>query len=385
MWYYIDGETIFHRRYFMNIRRFIAAVLASLALLSFVGCKGQKSTGKNPLNAAGKANEAVSGEQPESAASEASDPASESDSTGFSKETQKPTAATTAKPNNPDIKSSKYFLGTDLDDWYHWNQIGDGYQEGVNYIKNWTREYNSHGDLVMFVTYGMSSDGEIFPSSGQSYEYIYNSNGTVKEITWTGNFNIIYRYEYDSGKRITKITSVDFYNGETTAVMTLSYNKSGKLIGVNHDEWKLRLSYDSSGRLAKKEKTYPDGIVETFLYEYNGRNDVVRKTENVKYSYCTVNNIYDYKYDENGALIKLTVTDTDGGVTEKEYTNDKYGNPTEIKETKSENGKVISSNVYPYTYEYEADKITVTGSDCGKKIYGYQKRQSVITPILHPF
>lgn len=378
----------------MNIKRLLAVILAVLALLSFVGCNVKKDTGKEPLNAAGgKADEAISENQPENTDAQASDTASaaagnEASSSGTAetaKETQKPTAAATARPNKPDIKNSKYFLGTDLDGWYHWNQIGEGFQGNAEYIAIWDKEYNSRGNIAKQITYSKIGEQNL-PKFQRLYEYTFNGNGTVKEMRCSGSFNIIYRYEYDSAKRITKITTVDPNSGETTDTMTLSYNKSGKLAGVNYSEFKLRFSYDSNGRVVKKEKTYPDGTVKAYLYEYNSRNDISRKTEDLKYPNSTYKGTTDYEYDENGALIRRTVMGSDDNVViMREYKNDKYGNPIEIKETKSDNGKVICSYAYPYTYEYEGNKITVTGHDYGKKIYGYQKNESIITPATNLF
>lgn len=124
----------------MKIRRFIAALLAALMLSAFAGCSVKQDTGKETLGAAdGKTDEAVSEQQDESPASDANDPASDSDGntsapdgntvspnggsrSGSGKpagQTQKPTSAPTAATAKPDVKKSKYFLGTDLDGWYH--------------------------------------------------------------------------------------------------------------------------------------------------------------------------------------------------------------------------------------------------------------------------
>ena len=282
----------------MNIKRLLAVILAVLALLSFVGCNVKKDTGKEPLNAAGgKADEAMSENQPESTDAQASDTASEaagneassSGTAETAKETQKPTAAATARPNKPDVKKSKYFLGTDLDGWYNWALAGKGYNEGANYIKVWTEEFDSHDNLVKRVSY-KTLDGESIPSITTTYEYTYNSNGTVKEIRTDGGNGYIYSYEYDSAKRITKISVVEPISGDTMNSYKFTYNKSGKLIGVDSGrvagmdgtEYKITVSYDGSGRVSKKEKVYSGGLVKSYKYEYNSRNDISRKTEEVK-------------------------------------------------------------------------------------------------------
>ena len=374
----------------MNIKRLLAVILAVMALLSFVGCNVKKNTGKEPLNAAGgKADEAMSENQPESTDAQASEAAgNEASSSGTAetaKETQKPTAAATARPNKPDVKKSKYFLGTDLDGWYNWALAGKGYNEGANYIKVWTEEFDSHDNLVKRVSY-KTLDGESIPSITTTYEYTYNSNGTVKEIRTDGGNGYIYSYEYDSAKRITKISVVEPISGDTMNSYKFTYNKSGKLIGVDSGrvagmdgtEYKITVSYDGSGRVSKKEKVYSGGLVKSYKYEYNSRNDISRKTEEVKQSDDYLKNVTDYKYDENGALIKLTVKSSDGSSQESVYTNDKYGNPVNIKVTKTANGKTVSSHTYPYTYKYESNRITVTEHDGSKKIYEYHKNQSIM-------
>ena len=143
-------------------------------------------------------------------------------------------------------------------------------------------------------------------------------------------------------------------------------------------EYKITVSYDGSGRVSKKEKVYSGGLVKSYKYEYNSRNDISRKTEDVKQSDDYLKNVTDYKYDENGALIKLTVKSSDGSSQESVYTNDKYGNPVNIKVTKTANGKTVSSHTYPYTYKYESNRITVTEHDGSKKIYEYHKNQSIM-------
>ena len=161
----------------MKIRRFIAAVLAVLALSAFAGCKKHD---KDQTDTTGKNDETVSEDSSESTASVAD--------------------------VNADIKNSGYFLGIDLDGWYHWNQTSSGYQKDTTYTASWTKEYNSRGDLVSYITYVLISAGN-FSTEKRSYGYTYNSDGTVREISRSGHSQGTYRYEYDSEKRITKITS----------------------------------------------------------------------------------------------------------------------------------------------------------------------------------
>lgn len=379
----------------MNIRRLVAAALALLMLLSFVGCKTvDKTTDKKLPSSSGSSNEAISEEQSENTEQESSatpsdssdNSASASEGGSTAKETQNQSGGTaTTAQLKPDIKKSRNFLGTDLDGWYNWALAGKGYNEGANYIKVWAEEFNSHDNLVKRVSY-KTLDGESIPSITTTYEYTYNGNGTVKEIRTNGGNGYIYSYEYDSAKRITKISVVEPISGDTMNSYKFTYNKSGKLIGVDSGkvagmdgtEYKITVSYDSSGRVSKKEKVYSGGLVKSYKYEYNSRNDISRKTEEVKQSDDYLKNVTDYKYDENGALIKLTVKSSDGSSQESVYTNDKYGNPVSIKVTKTANGKTVSSHSYPYTYKYESNRITVTEHDGSKKIYEYHKNQSIM-------
>ena len=379
----------------MNIRRLVAAALALLILLSFVGCKTvDKTTDKKLPSSSGSSNEAISEEQSENTEQESSatpsdssdNSASASEGGSTAKETQNQSGGTaTTAQLKPDIKKSRNFLGTDLDGWYNWALAGKGYNEGANYIKVWAEEFNSHDNLVKRVSY-KTLDGESIPSITTTYEYTYNGNGTVKEIRTNGGNGYIYSYEYDSAKRITKISVVEPISGDTMNSYKFTYNKSGKLIGVDSGkvagmdgtEYKITVSYDGSGRVSKKEKVYSGGLVKSYKYEYNSRNDISRKTEEVKQSDDYLKNVTDYKYDENGALIKLTVKSSDGSSQESVYTNDKYGNPVSIKVTKTANGKTVSSHSYPYTYKYESNRITVTEHDGSKKIYEYHKNQSIM-------
>ena len=142
----------------MKIRRFIAALLAALMLSAFAGCSVKQDTGRETLGAAdGKTDEAVSEQKDESPASDGNIPApdgstpapggntvspnggSQSGSGKPAGQTQKPTSAPTAATAKPDVKKSKYFLGTDLDGWYHWNQIGEGFQGNTEYIAIWDK------------------------------------------------------------------------------------------------------------------------------------------------------------------------------------------------------------------------------------------------------
>lgn len=379
----------------MNIRRLVAAALALLMLLSFVGCKTvDKTTDKKLPSSSGSSNEAISEEQSENTEQESSatpsdssdNSASASEGGSTAKETQNQSGGTaTTAQLKPDIKKSRNFLGTDLDGWYNWALAGKGYNEGANYIKVWAEEFDSHDNLVKRVSY-KALDGESIPSITTTYEYTYNGNGTVKEIRTNGGNGYIYSYEYDSAKRITKISVVEPISGDTMNSYKFTYNKSGKLIGVDSGkvagmdgtEYKITVSYDGSGRVSKKEKVYSGGLVKSYKYEYNSRNDISRKTEEVKQSDDYLKNVTDYKYDENGALIKLTVKSSDGSSQESVYTNDKYGNPVSIKVTKTANGKTVSSHSYPYTYKYESNRITVTEHDGSKKIYEYHKNQSIM-------
>lgn len=379
----------------MNIRRLVAAALALLMLLSFVGCKTvDKTTDKKLPSSSGSSNEAISEEQSENTEQESSatpsdssdNSASASEGGSTAKETQNQSGGTaTTAQLKPDIKKSRNFLGTDLDGWYNWALAGKGYNEGANYIKVWAEEFDSHDNLVKRVSY-KTLDGESIPSITTTYEYTYNGNGTVKEIRTNGGNGYIYSYEYDSAKRITKISVVEPISGDTMNSYKFTYNKSGKLIGVDSGkvagmdgtEYKITVSYDGSGRVSKKEKVYSGGLVKSYKYEYNSRNGISRKTEEVKQSDDYLKNVTDYKYDENGALIKLTVKSSDGSSQESVYTNDKYGNPVSIKVTKTANGKTVSSHSYPYTYKYESNRITVTEHDGSKKIYEYHKNQSIM-------
>lgn len=337
----------------MKIRRFIAAVLAILALAAFAGCKKHD---KDQTDTTEKNDETVSEDSSESTASVAD--------------------------VNADIKNSKYFLGIDLDGWYHWNKVGDGFQDGSKYTSFREKKYNLRGDIVSSVEYEPISPGN-YDEIKRLYEYTYNSDGTVKEIRRSGDIPVTYRYEYDSEKRITKITSAE-PSGEVTATLNFSYDKHGRLAEKSDFYGSTAFSYDGNGRLVKSERNSSEAasesFTETFTYKYNSDGDIVRQTYTVKNPFNTSKIITEYEYGERGALIRLTVRDSFGAETEKEYKNDAYGNPVEIKETRFQDGEAGSTEVISYSYEYETSKIAVTGTDGSKTTYEYQKNKSIVTP-----
>lgn len=274
------GKIFIGERFYENSKIYCRSARGAYAL-GLRGLLSKQDTGRETLGAAdGKTDEAVSEQKDESPASDANDPASDSDGStpapdgstsapdgntvapnggsrsGSGKpagQTQKPTSAPTAATAKPDVKKSKYFLGTDLDGWYHWNQIGEGFQRNTEYIAIWDKEYNSRGNIVKQSSYDRLGD-EIRPYGQCFYEYSYNGDGTVKEIRRSGYFPATFRYEYDAAKRITKVTKSDPATGEVTDTLTLSYSKSGKLACAAGSDWKVLSSYDGSGRLTKKRR-----------------------------------------------------------------------------------------------------------------------------------
>lgn len=110
----------------MNIRRLVAAALALLMLLSFVGCKTvDKTTDKKLPSSSGSSNEAISEEQSENTEQESSatpsdssdNSASASEGGSTAKETQNQSGGTaTTAQLKPDIKKSRNFLAPILTD-----------------------------------------------------------------------------------------------------------------------------------------------------------------------------------------------------------------------------------------------------------------------------
>ena len=203
-----------------------------------------------------------------------------------------------------------------------WNQTSSGYQKDTTYTASWTKEYNSRGDLVSYITYVLIS-AENFSAEKRSYGYTYNSDGTVGGGGAQGHSQGTYRYEYDSEKRITKITSAE-PSGEVTATLNFSYQQARRAPQKKFSG--AHLAYDGKGRLVKSERNSSEAasesFTETFTYKYNSDGDIVRQTYTVKNPFNTSKIITEYEYDERGALIRLTVRDSFGAETEKEYKND---------------------------------------------------------------
>ncbi len=322
----------------MKTRKIMAALLSFAAVISFVGCDKKTANGDE------SAGSALQGE------SVAADEGIESD-------------------GQSSTEISAYYLGIGLDRESHWKMTEEDKQsaDDSKYIKNKTSEYDSHGNLL-------SSDED-------TYKYTYNGDGTVKEIARSGSRECIYRYKYDSDKRISQISTLNA-SGKEEDVLKFTYNKSGKLILAQNGSQKAVFSYDGNGRLIKKDVTDSDGHTVSDIFEYNDRGELIRATISQD-KYGMVNLTEEYQYDENGALTKKVSKNFRGMTEEYEYKNDEHGNPIEIKYTEKEHDEISYSSTETYSYEYGAKKIVAmgkTGRGVVKRTYEYQKSQCVITP-----
>lgn len=322
----------------MKTRKIMAVLLAFAAVISFVGCDKKTANGDESEGST------LQGE------SVAADEGIESD-------------------GQSNMVISAYYLGIGLDRESHWKMTEEDKQSADGkYIKNKAAEYDSHGNLL-------SSDAD-------TYKYTYNSDGTVKEITRSGSRECIYRYKYDSDKRISQISTVNADSGNDEDVLKFTYNNSGKLVSVQNSNQKAVFSYDGNGRLIKKDVTDSDGHTLSDIFEYNDRSELIRATISQD-EYGMVNLTEEYQYDENGALIKKVSKNFRGMTEEYEYKNDEHGNPIEIKHTEKEHDEISYSSTETYAYEYGAKKIVAvgkTGRGGVKRTYEYQKSQCVITP-----
>ena len=147
--------------------------------------------------------------------------------------------------------------------------------------------------------------------------------------------------------------------------------------------WDIVFSYNNGGKLIKKVQTTYEGFVNTFAYEYNGRGDVIRKTESNKFPSSSFKGVTEYKYDERGALIKLVVDrllrlDDRERIQKRRLRKSRRNKGDPVPGRRD--GNLSSSYSYTYSYEYETAKIAVTGTDGSKTTYEYQKNKSIVTP-----
>lgn len=158
--------------------------------------------------------------------------------------------------------------------------------------------------------------------------YSYNDMGLVskEEMYISGSLFISILNEYDENGNLIKTEVCDEVAG---TVICDKYDEEGNLT-VGSDSGYVEVEYDENHNLIKQTGYNADGMISYVKeYEYDSKNDIVKKA------------FYDYI---NGTVVKNTTT----------YVYDSNSRVIESTEVSEKNG-----NTYKYTYKYNANGDTV--------------------------
>ena len=176
----------------------------------------------------------------------------------------------------------------------------EGMKEGVAY------SYDEHGNMceIAMVMMGESEDTNI-------YEYTYSADGklvSMRQQMYDGGTLYV---EYDSYGNVTLRESIDS-EGVVYSKEIIVYNDKGTLLSeemIQDGEriYILEYFYDSEGREAKTTRSYGDGYVEIYEYEYNGKSQCVLERYKSTDPDGKVNDssYTEYTYDERGYLLDM--------------------------------------------------------------------------------
>ena len=176
---------------------------------------------------------------------------------------------------------------------YEYGQAGE-LVKSTRYFKDeidlWREyDYDGFGYSVREKTYGAGEN------TGSSIEYVMDDSG-----------NILGEFHYDQ----------DELNFSTVGYM---YDASGNLAKVYHGTYdnKIEYAYDASGNLLK-ETSYTNGRFYHYnAYVYDSEGNLTRKENHFISSLDgsdTLNDYYEYTYDEDGYLLTAVMYDCDGNV-----------------------------------------------------------------------
>ncbi len=280
------------------------------------------------------------------------------------------------------------------ENWNILNEKSTGYDADGNKLYNRIEihEYDANGNKLKVISTSYDADGEII----DKYVLIYDANGEYQRYyikdtnyyTWLVNKSSVEEYEYNENWNEIKYTYIQYFSsGEIDFVKVketeydVNWNKT-----TEKYTW-----YDAEGKVTSKK---------VYKYEYDSNNNITKETRigydedgdvlykditifdenggSKKYKIRTTSNgtIFDYEYDENWNLIKITDTrfDSNGNVKYKlvtVYENDGSYNEHIIKKDNceyeyDENWNCIkeiytnSSNFkYITDYEYDSNNIKV--------------------------
>ena len=199
--------------------------------------------------------------------------------------------------------------------------------------KNKVYKYDENGLVTKIITYasdGSYSEAEIYNydkngnliekvyMSGSALEkreaYAYDNKGRVAKKTEEkypqgDSYGFSYTYEYDEQDRIIK-EFVEPFNlaDERPCTVEYAYDEDGRLIKKGNYTYTYEEQITDNGMKIEICKTYSDDwrYVDGNRYVYNSAGQLVEAYEDIKEDGSGYEDYYNYEYDSNGNLIKVT-------------------------------------------------------------------------------
>jgi hypothetical protein len=203
----------------------------------------------------------------------------------------------------------------------------------------------------------------------------------MNEINPGLNEILITTFQFDRNCRKTVEETIDV-GGDPINKHTVVYDKAGRILSENKNNAAVngnfthRYKYNAAGQLEKKEVLSSGKVISTYLYTYDDNNNAVAMEikkkpglmdihdEKFEYSYDANNRRIEevhidgdeysrtkYEYNDKNQLIRRTEYNRRGGVTyDNTYVFDELDNPS--AESASYRGNNI--NNFSYVYEYDA-------------------------------
>lgn len=181
-----------------------------------------------------------------------------------------------------------------------------------------------------------------------------NAPLTVVENDSEDGVDYSFEYTYDM---LNNISSVIENYDETWSEYEYGYDEDNRLISISHDYDEVLIDYDNLGRISKIDKDY--AVVENYIYNDIGTTASTNIISRFQVEAGAMYD-YDYTYDRNGNITQIRETISEDDEDETYLTSYVYDSANQlIRENNQRAGKT-------WTYTYDAG-----GNITQKKEYAY--------------
>lgn len=203
--------------------------------------------------------------------------------------------------------------------------------------------------------------------------YVFDDNGRVISMMGQehGSYSAIYvTTHYDGEKAVEETVSLPY---SEDGMNTFVYNANGTVKEIRNSESVIRIGYDNQQRILQIDYAYSDGVIfETKKYNY---------TTSTIYSVAESadGNVYATVEYENGKCTKSIQENGIGGSDVTTYHYNKQGDIEEMKITGGANYELTIKTEYEYDDRGNWIKYTENSSKSGEKPYtsGYTTRKII--------